>query len=59
MKQLLVEPLPCPFCGETVILYMYDRKCSAPYIECEGCHIEVRYADCIESAIELWNKRHI
>ena len=53
-----LELRECPFCGETYISVIATKiDLSDMRIECNGCHIEVRYSDCIKSAIDLWNKR--
>ncbi len=50
----------CPFCGNDaqVVLDKISHKDMEAHIECMGCCIEVRYSDCIRSAIDIWNKRN-
>ena len=58
------ELKPCPFCGCEEILEVHETKftngtCKHEYnyIECQGCFLEVKYSDCIASAVQLWNMR--
>ena len=54
-----IKLLPCPFCGYADIsIKLHLQYLDIPYIECNSCRIEVGYADCIRSAINLWNTRH-
>lgn len=58
MKNINVNDLkPCPFCGCGHIRISYCVDAQTPFVECDACGIEVRYADCIRSAITLWNNR--
>lgn len=54
----MTELLPCAFCGSDDI-GISDELPHHPYIECKKCYIEVSYSDCLNSAINLWNNRHV
>ena len=49
--------LPCPFCGERALIVSEKTDLSDIRIECSECLIHVKYSDCINSAIEIYNSR--
>lgn len=56
MKKIKLKD--CPFCDYSDIKVILDSTDPLNgHIECMGCGIEVRYVDCINSAISLWNRR--
>ena len=58
MDEDKTELKPCPFCGSELVWMKIDNVVRLDgYIECGGCYVEVRYGDCLKSAIVLWNKR--
>jgi Lar family restriction alleviation protein len=53
----MIKLLPCPFCGCIDIAISISLVNLEQYIECNECFVEVKYSDCIRSAIGIWNKR--
>lgn len=53
-----VELKPCPFCGSKII-YGNEVRQGIHRIECSCCDAGSESLECIEDAIEKWNRRVI
>lgn len=58
MKNEKFELLPCPFCGsDDIRISPEDKQLRLSHVECHGCGIDVSYGNCLQSSIEIWNRR--